>query len=91
MGKPTEAELQEALAEAGRMREQGEDPKHVAKALLNLNYRLQILEKLAKATEHFLKFGQGAQEHTELLRLLEVYRRADAYTAGGDTNDMPGL
>ena len=39
MGMPTEAELREALAEAARMREQGEDRHHLAKALLNLEYR----------------------------------------------------
>ena len=35
MGRPSKEELASALAEAGRMREQGEDPHHVAKCLLN--------------------------------------------------------
>jgi len=38
MGMPTEEELREALSEEARMREQGEDPHHIAKALLNFDY-----------------------------------------------------
>ena len=44
MGRPSKEELASALAEAGRMREQGEDPHHVAKCLLNHDYRLKLLE-----------------------------------------------
>ncbi len=41
MSKPTEDELQAALTEAARLREEGEDHYFLAKSLLNLNYRLQ--------------------------------------------------
>ncbi|MEJ2345056.1 MAG: hypothetical protein P8076_09360 [Gammaproteobacteria bacterium] len=71
MGKPTGRELQEALAEAGRMRESGEDPHHVGKSLLNLNYRLSYLQRVLHAADAFLRYGQEAHLHAELLRAVE--------------------
>ena len=49
MAMPTEEELKMALAEAGRMREQGQDPYFVAKALLNLNYQNEHLMQVLQA------------------------------------------
>ena len=91
MGKPTEEELAEALAEAGRMREAGEDPRHVAKVLLNHHYRLKLLEQVARAAERYVKFGEDVRAHRELVSALEAYHRADAHTAGADLDEVPGL
>ena len=44
MGVPTKEELEQALSEAARMREHGEDPHHLAKVVLNHNYRIEQLE-----------------------------------------------
>ncbi len=84
MGMPTEEELKEALAEAGRMREKGEDPHHVAKALLSLHYRMRYMDNLLKAAEHYLKFGLSAQEHVALEHAVEAAREAIARNRGGD-------
>lgn len=71
MGKPTAEELQQALAEAGRMREQGEDPHFVAKSLLNHNYRLKYLEHLYEQVGHFLHSGMNQHEHSKLTKLMD--------------------
>jgi hypothetical protein len=76
MGTPTRKQLEEALAEAARMRERGEDEHHVAKALLSLNYRLHALENVLEAAQHFLRSGLAPHEHTELLKAIEAAERA---------------
>ncbi|GAB4300987.1 MAG: hypothetical protein Kow0096_21470 [Thiohalomonadaceae bacterium] len=82
MGMPTEQELKEALAEAGRMREQGDDPHHIAKALLNLNYRVKSLEKVLEAAELFYRSGQSVTEHQRLKRAIAEARAATERSAG---------
>ena len=81
MGKPTEAELKEALEEAGRMREQGEDPKHLAKALLNCHYRLTHAEHVYRAVQEYLRSGMDQTSHSRLLKALDEYRTADTHPA----------
>ena len=77
MGKPTESQLEQALAEAKRMREQGEDPHYVAKALLHLNYRLNFLDRVLHAAEAYLRSGLAETEHTQLLRAIAQVRAVD--------------
>lgn len=79
MGRPTDEELAEALQEAGRMREQGEDPHFVAKSLLNHNYRLTYLLQLYHQLEHYFHAGQADSEHTRLIKLLEKVRREERH------------
>ena len=74
MGKPTEEELEEALKEAQRMREQGEDPQHVAKALLNLNFQSSFLNSVLQAAEHYMQSGMAEREHIQLVRAIEKAR-----------------
>lgn len=79
MGKPSKEELTEALAEAGRMREQGEDPHFVAKSLLNHDYRLKLFEQLYQCVEHYLRSGQAEQEHGKLMKILDKIRSAERH------------
>lgn len=72
MGVPTEEELNTALDEAARMREQGEDPQHLAKVLLNHHYRIDVLKKVLWAADLYLHSGHGATEHTNLIRAIET-------------------
>lgn len=76
MGMPSDDEMKEALAEAGRMRESGDDPHFVAKALLNLNYRVKGLERVMEAAELFLRSGMAVAEHQRLRKALEEARNA---------------
>lgn len=76
MGVPTDEELKTALDEAARMREQGEDPFHIAKTLLNHNYRLDLLEKVLHSAELYLHSGHGNSEHARLMRAIETAKNA---------------
>lgn len=78
MGKPTDAELQQALATAIAMRESGHDQDHVAKALLNLNYRMQKMEHLLDAVKRYLHAGQSATDHRTLLLAVQAAEKASA-------------
>lgn len=88
MGKPTDQELEEALAEAARMREHSQDPHHVAKALLNLHYRHRYLERVLSAARRFLHSGQASHEHAELLRAIDAALKAEMRTAGEEPEDF---
>lgn len=88
MGKPTETELQQAISAAVKMRESGQDPDHVAKCLLNLNYRLQKLDRVLSTTRRFLHAGQSVSDHRHLLKVLEEAEKANA---DPDSDDLPLL
>ena len=88
MGKPTENELTAALNEAKRMREQGDDPHFVAKALLSLNYRQGYLLEVLHAAENYLHSGMAEHEHTLLLKAVEKVRELDDR---GDHREAPML
>ncbi len=70
MSMPSKEELDEALAEAARMREQGEDPHHVAKALLNCHYQVEQLEQVMVAAEQFIHSGMAVAEHQRLKKAI---------------------
>jgi hypothetical protein len=76
MAMPTEEELKTALAEAGRMREQGEDPHFIAKSLLNLNYQNEQLMQVLKLTDKFLRTGMNVTDHQKLRKAVENARRS---------------
>jgi hypothetical protein len=76
MSNPTSEELNIALKEAARLREQDEDMHFIGKSLMNLNYRIYYLEKALKAAKEFLHTGLGAKEHTDLLHAIEKADKA---------------
>ncbi len=88
MGKPTEDELEQALEEAKRMREQGQDPHFVAKALLNLNYQNEFLLKVMRAAENYLHTGMAEREHAQLVKAIE---KAHAVDDLGAHRERPSL
>lgn len=87
MGKPSREELLEALKAAQQMRESGHDPQHVAKALLNLNYRMEYMEKVLEAAEHYLR-GQAVHEHTVLQQAVDKARTVNRQTEGADGESL---
>lgn len=90
MGMPTQEELEEALAEAARMREHGEDPHHLAKSLLNCNYQVEQLEDVLFAAERFLHSGMAVTEHQKLKKAIELARKA-IDRSGGIEHESFGL
>lgn len=76
MGVPTEQELEAALREAIRMREGGDDPHHLAKSLLNFNYRMGLLEDVMSKAKLYLHSGQSSTEHARLLKAIDKAEHA---------------
>lgn len=88
MGKPSESELQQAIRAAVLMRESGNDPDFVAKSLLNLNYRVQKLERVMTAARRYLHAGQSVSDHRQLMQLIQAAEKAGAET---EEDDLPIL
>lgn len=84
MGVPHKDELEAALKEARRMREQREDPHHIAKALLNFHYRYGLMEKVVSAARHFMHSGLGPHQHAVLVRAIEAVEKASAQSSRED-------
>ncbi|MCW8918567.1 MAG: hypothetical protein OQL08_07095 [Gammaproteobacteria bacterium] len=79
---PSKEELAIALAEAARMREQGEDPKFIAKALLNAHYQVEQLNHVLAAVELYFNSGMAVTEHQRLKKAVEATKRAIERSAG---------
>ena len=77
MGRPTETELEMALDAAALMRERGEDPYHVASALLSHDDQLHQLQRAVSAAEAYLHSGMAEHEHAQLVRALGLLRESD--------------
>jgi hypothetical protein len=77
MLKPTDEELQAALAEAGRMREQDADPHHLARSLRYLEHRVRLLEAVHGAARDYLRFGQEEHQHAILANAIEAAREGE--------------
>jgi hypothetical protein len=77
MGKPTDKELQTALAEAKRLRESGQDSHFIAKALLNCHYQMSFLLDVLHAAETYLHSGLSEHEHTRLQLAIDKARNID--------------
>lgn len=67
----TADEAAQALAEAARLREQGEDLHHLGHLALDLQHRVEVLEAVYTHARRYLHSGEGAQEHAALVRALE--------------------
>ena len=74
MGTPTEEELETALAQARRLRESGDDPHFIAKALLNCHYQMTFLQDVLHAAEGYLRSGLAEHEHTRLQLAIDRAR-----------------
>lgn len=76
--KPTLEERSIARQAAERLRETGGDAEFLAKSLLYLLERDQLLDKLWRQVELYLKFGEAPQEHARLMKLLQEIERFEA-------------
>ena len=75
--KPNKTQLETALAAAERLREADEDPEFVARALIYLAGRHELLDRVFRVAERFVKFGMDESEHRELVRAIEAVRHFD--------------
>lgn len=81
MAKPTEEELESALKMAIQMREKNMDSSFVAKTLLSHNYRIRHLEKVLKAADRYINMGMADRERTQLIKIIEKAKEAEAHTS----------
>lgn len=88
MSKPSETELKTALRKAIDMKEHGDDPDFMAKALLNHNYRLKYLVELLKIADRYMNHGMADHERTLLLNAINKANDAEARTAGFEREDF---
>jgi len=88
MSKPSNQELEIALAKAKQMRESGRDSDFIAKALLNCHYQATFLEQVLHAAEHYLNSGLGEREHTRLIQAVSKARSVDEKSAKKEHQDL---
>ena len=81
MPKPTPEEMETALNMAKQMRDRDIDPFFIAKALLNLNYRIEFLQEVLRTADRYINMGMSEQERSHLIRAIEKARSADDYTS----------
>ena len=84
MSKPTNEELKTALTAAIDMKEHDNDPYFVAKALLNLQYRMRYYEELMSIADRYANLGQAEHEHTLLLKQIDKIKDVEMYTGKYD-------
>jgi hypothetical protein len=79
--KPTSEELRTALAEAESLYAFDDDPRHLAKSLLYLSRRVEMLEQVENAAQRYLHSGLAERNHTALVRALNQARRHEIEAA----------
>ncbi len=88
MPKPTPEEMDTALNMAKQMRDKDIDPFYIAKALLNLNYRMEFLQEVLHAADRYVNMGMAERERTQLIRAIEKAKDAEAYTAHSERSSF---
>lgn len=81
MSRPTEQELETALAMAAQMRDKHLDPFFVAKALLSENYRAKCLQDILQAADRYLNRGMSETDRGRLRRAIDKAKDAEAYAS----------
>ena len=60
------------------LHEQSQDEYFLGKSLLNHNYRLNLLEHVLHAAKLYLHSGNGAREHSDLLKAIEDAEKSES-------------
>ena len=86
--KPDKLTFTTALNNAELLRETGNDHHHIGHALLYLEERSRLLETIARTAETYIRFGEDAQLHTNLVKALEALEK---YELEAETDEAPGF
>lgn len=78
--KPDNPTFTTALNNAELLRETGNDHHHIGHALLSLEERGRLLQAVAIAAEAYVRFGEDAQLHTNLVKALQALEEYDRET-----------
>jgi CBS domain-containing protein len=80
--KPAPSEYATALDTATTLHVEERDPRHLGKALLYLDQRVRLLEKVLELADRFLLTGQDEHVHALLLRAIHAAKRAEEHATG---------
>lgn len=80
-------ELRAALAAADRLRADGLDQQHVARAIQQLYSRCQALEALLQTTDRYLRFGMPEHELSRMRLLVGRLRETELAAEGSGEVD----
>jgi CBS domain-containing protein len=80
--RPTDEEYAAALRTAQLLHVEERDPRHLGKALLYLDQRRALLEKVLELADRFLLMGQDEHTHALLLKAVHAAKRAEEHATG---------
>jgi CBS domain-containing protein len=80
--KPTEQEYATAMQTAEVLHVEARDPRFLGKAVLYLDQRRELLEKVLELADRFLRTGQDEHTHALLLKSIHAAKRAEEHATG---------
>ena len=80
--KPTDQEYATAMRTAQVLHVEARDPRFLGKAMLYLDQRRGLLEKVLELADRFLRTGQDEHTHALLLKAIHAAKRAEEHATG---------
>jgi len=80
--RPTDEEFATALRTAEVLHVEASDPRYLGKAMLYLDQRRGLLEKVLELADRFLRTGQDEHTHALLLKAVYAAKRAEEHATG---------
>ena len=80
--KPTGQEYATAMRTAQVLHIEARDPRFLGKAMLYLDQRRGLLEKVLELADRFLRTGQDEHTHALLLKAIHAAKRAEEHATG---------
>lgn len=80
--KPADEEYATALRTAEVLHVEARDPRHLGKAMLYLDQRCGLLERVIDLADRFLRAGQDEHTHALLLKAIHAAKRAEEHATG---------
>jgi len=80
--KPTGEEYATAMRTAQLLHVEARDPRYLGKAMLYLDQRRELLEKVLELADRFLRAGQDEHTHALLLKAIHAAKRVEEHAAG---------
>jgi CBS domain-containing protein len=80
--KPTGDEYATAMRTAQVLHVEARDPRYLGKAMLYLDQRRGLLEKVLELADRFLRSGQDEHTHALLLKAIHAAKRAEEHATG---------
>jgi hypothetical protein len=88
MTRPSENELESAIAIAEQMCDENNDPDLIAKSLLSEHYRAEYLQEVFSAADRYINHGMAESERTHLLRTIEKAKEMEDHSTRQNREDF---